>query len=220
MDGVDVTTRMDRAILKVLGSSLEGARTKSVLGGDFAIAAMTSLEVTGQDGSPEVVELEWPVFVGPTGQFVYAPIDMTDIWAGAISECHVFRRTLDVQAVRNSTMDEVTSALTSFDSSNVLASLVGLMPLATRLQRGLVIDIVVTSMKFSDAVSDDIQRYLKNRYMKRVSCTLPILSQESLTDPTFLSKVAPLIQRFSEKKGPTATQVGGGLQGLMSVLGK
>lgn len=220
MNGVDVTTRMDRAVLRVLDDSLKGSNTRLILGGDHAIAAMTALEITGQDGSPEVVQLEWPVLVGPTGQFVYAPVDMTNTWVGAISECHVFKKTLDVQSVRNATMDEVTIAVTSFDPSNVLASLVSLMPLATRLQRGIVVDIVVTKIEFSDAVSDEIRRYLTDRYQRRMTSVLPVLSQDSLTDPAFLSRVTPLINKFSSKNGSTNTQSVGGLQGLMGVLGR
>lgn len=220
MDGVDVTTQMDRAVRRVLEDSLKGANTRAILGGDHAVAAVATLEITGQDGSPEAVQLDWPVLVGPTGQFVFAPIDMTNIWIGAISECHIFRKTIDVQSIRSSTMDDVTAAVTSFDPSNVLISLVNLMPLATRLQRGIVVDVAVTGLAFSDAVSDEIRKYLKDRYLRRVTSVLPVLSQDSLTDPAFLSKVAPLINKFSEKSGSSNAQNVGSLQNLMSVLKK
>lgn len=220
MNGVDITTHMDRAVRKVLDDSLKGSNTRLILGGDHAVAAMTTLEITGQDGSPEMVRLEWPILVGPTGQFVYAPIDMTNTWVGAISECNVFKKTLDVQSVRNATMDEVTTAVTTFDPSNVLASLVGLMPLATRLQRGIVVDITVVKLEFSDAVNDEIRKYLTGRYQRRISSVLPVLTQDSLTDPVFLSKVTPLISKFSSKNGSSSVQSAGGLQGLMGVLGR
>lgn len=220
MNGVDMTTHMDRAIRRVLEDSLKGANTRMILGGDHAVAAVAALEITGQDGNPEVVQLEWPVLVGPTGQFVFAPIDMTDTWVNAISECHVFKRTIDVQAVRNATMDEVTSAVTLFDPSNVLTSLVSLMPLATRLQRGIIVDVAVTNLTFNDAVSAEIQKYLTDRYMRSVTSVLPVLSQASLTDPSFLNKVAPLISKFSGKNESSTVQAAGGLQGLMGVLRK
>lgn len=220
MNGVDITTHMDRAVRRVLDDSLKGSNTRLILGGDHAVAAMTALEITGQDGSPEVVQLEWPILVGPTGQFVYAPIDMTNTWISAISECHVFKKTLDVQSVRNATMDEVTTAVTSFDPSNVLASLVSLMPLATRLQRGITVDIMVTKLEFSDAVSDEIRRYLTDRYQRRVTSVLPVLSQDSLTDPAFLNRVTPLINKISNRNGSPGAQGTGGLQSLMGVLGR
>lgn len=220
MNGVDITAHMDRAVRRILEDSLKGSNTKAILGGDHAVAAVTTLEITAQDGSPEVVQLEWPILVGPTGQFVYAPIDMTSTWISAISSCHVFKQTLDVQLIRNSTMDEVTTAVTSFDPSNIVASLISLMPLATKLQRGIIVDVAVVEIKFSDAVSDEIRKYLGDRYLRRVSGVLPVLTQDSLTDPAFLSKVSPLITKFSSGGKAQSVQAAGGLQGLMGVLGR